>query len=174
MVGYDSCLTTRPWINHDFAGFLTALENSRSAPRPRGLRRHVCRCARWPAGNRRWFAVSPQAGVAGRGKELQRSPFHAAHAGGEMGGARDAAAAWRREPDLPGPGVFVASAASDGRSLFVFGGMAFDGKHKHAPSNRAYRFDPASRKWERLPALPEPRVGSATPCPLLAGAGGFS
>ena len=33
---------------------------------------------------------------------------------------------WRREADLPGPGVFVAAAAGAGEYLYVFGGMAVD------------------------------------------------
>lgn len=74
---------------------------------------------------------------------------------------------WRREPNLPGPGVFVASAATEGSGFFLFGGMAFDAEGKFSPSSKGYRFDPAARRWEQLPDLPEPRVGAATPCPVL-------
>jgi N-acetylneuraminic acid mutarotase len=79
-----------------------------------------------------------------------------------------AAAAWRREPDLPAPGVFVAAGASDGKHFYVFGGIGFDADGKATPSARAYRLDLAAGKWLRLLDLPEPRVGPASPCPLLA------
>lgn len=77
--------------------------------------------------------------------------------------------AWRREPDFPGPGVFVATAASDGEGIFVFGGMAFDSAGRYQPSNQAGRFNVCAREWEPVPSLPEPRVGAATPGPLLGG-----
>ncbi|HND60702.1 MAG TPA: kelch repeat-containing protein [Opitutaceae bacterium] len=72
--------------------------------------------------------------------------------------------AWRREADLPDAGLFVPATATDGRSLLVFGGMATDANGMR-PSARAYRLDLASRRWERLPDLPEPRVGASNPCP---------
>lgn len=74
---------------------------------------------------------------------------------------------WRREPDLPGEGVFVAATASDGRSLYVFGGIGFDAAGKAVPAKTAFRFDPKAGKWEQLPDMPEPRVGISTPCPML-------
>jgi len=80
-------------------------------------------------------------------------------------GARDAA--WTREADLPGPGVFVPCAASNGISVFLFGGMAFNRDGKLAPAKEAYGFDVTRRAWERLPDLPEPRVGAASPAAQL-------
>ncbi len=74
---------------------------------------------------------------------------------------------WKREADLPGPGVFVPSAASDGKGLYLFGGMAFDAAGKFSPSKNACRYDPVRGAWERLPDLPEPRVAAASPCALL-------
>jgi len=78
-------------------------------------------------------------------------------------------AGWRREADLPGTGVFVAAAASDGSALYVFGGMAFDAAGKYQPSKQACRLNCQDGKWSRLPDLPEPRVGAASPCPVLPG-----
>lgn len=84
-------------------------------------------------------------------------------------GAPRTRATWRREPALPGPGVFVAAAATDGKSLFVFGGIGFDASGKPIPAKSAYRFDPARSEWQRLADLPEPRVGISSPCPLVPG-----
>ncbi|MBL9208053.1 MAG: hypothetical protein JNN01_23410 [Opitutaceae bacterium] len=74
---------------------------------------------------------------------------------------------WRRLPDLPGPGLFVSAASSDGSGFLLFGGMAFNAERKHAPSNRVYRFDPAKDGWERLGDLPVARVAAVSPCPVL-------
>jgi hypothetical protein len=79
------------------------------------------------------------------------------------------AAAWRNEPDLPGEGVFVAAAGSDGRDLFVFGGIGYDAAGKPVPAKAAWRLDSATHAWERLPDLPEARVGISTPCPVVPG-----
>jgi N-acetylneuraminate epimerase len=73
---------------------------------------------------------------------------------------------WRRLPDLPGPGVFVGAAASDGPGFLLFGGMAFDADRKYAPSKRVYRFDPGTDRWERLGDLPVARVAAVSPCPV--------
>lgn len=86
---------------------------------------------------------------------------------------------WQREPDLPGSGVFVASATNAGNQLYVFGGMTVDGAGNFEPSVRAYHFDPSARSWERIADLPDPRVGLVTPCPVLPDgriliAGGYS
>ena len=81
--------------------------------------------------------------------------------------ARPHATGWRREPDLPVDGVFVAAAASDDRSLYLFGGIGFDATGKPAPSKAALRFDPQLAKWERLADMPEPRVGISAPCPVI-------
>ena len=75
---------------------------------------------------------------------------------------------WRREADFPGTGVFVASAASDGGQVYVFGGMEFTATGKYAPSAHAYRLNAAVGKWEQLPDLPEPRVGGTNPGRVLA------
>ena len=76
---------------------------------------------------------------------------------------------WKQEADLPGPGVFVSSAASDGVNLYIFGGIGFDAPGNYSPSEGTYRLNPLEGIWERLADLPEPRVGAATPCPLLPG-----
>jgi len=76
---------------------------------------------------------------------------------------------WRRAADLPGPGVFVAATATEGKNLFVFGGVGFDPAGKVIPAKGAYKLDAAAGQWERLPELPEPRVGISTPCPVIPG-----
>lgn len=78
-------------------------------------------------------------------------------------------AGWRREPDLPGPGVFVTAAASDGESLFVLGGIGFDADGKPIPSRQTYRLAGSADAWQRLPDLPDARVGVSTPVPIVAG-----
>lgn len=88
-------------------------------------------------------------------------------------------ATWRREPDAPGAGGFVEAAASDGRDVYLFGGIGFDAAGKARPSSRAARLDVNAGKWEVLPDLPEPRVGISTPCPVVPGnklflVGGYS
>lgn len=86
---------------------------------------------------------------------------------------------WQREPDLPGPGVFVAAATGVKNQLYVFGGMAVDAAGNFEPSVRAYRFDPATRTWAHIADLPDARVGLVTPCPVAPDgrillAGGYS
>lgn len=77
--------------------------------------------------------------------------------------ATDSRDKWRREPDIPGTGVFLHLASSDGRDVYIFSGMAFDPEQKHRPSREAYRLDTAASHWVRLPDLPEPRVGATGP-----------
>ncbi len=77
--------------------------------------------------------------------------------------------AWRREPDLPGTGVFLGAMASCGGDLFHFGGVTFDGSGKSIQLRTAYRLRSGESYWEELPDLPEARVGAVTPCPVLAG-----
>lgn len=79
--------------------------------------------------------------------------------------------AWRREPDLPAPGVFVAAAASDGKHVYFIGGIGFTSapESRATPSARVFRLTPGASKWERLPDLPGPRVGPASPCPVVDG-----
>jgi len=74
---------------------------------------------------------------------------------------------WRREPDLPGPGVFLAAAAASGGNLYLFGGVHLDAEGKAIQSRQVLRFDLANSQWSRLADLPEARVAAATPCPLV-------
>lgn len=76
-------------------------------------------------------------------------------------------ARWDREADLPGPGLLVPAASSSGTSVFVFGGMAYDAAGQPVPSAAAYHLPKAGGIWERLPDIPQPRVGINTPCPVL-------
>jgi len=78
------------------------------------------------------------------------------------------AATWQREADLPGPGLLVPAATTHGGGVFVFGGVYFDAEGKAVPSAAAYRLSGTGAAWEKLPDLPEPRVGGVTPCPVLA------
>lgn len=77
--------------------------------------------------------------------------------------------AWRREPDLPGTGTFVAAMASDEQNLFFIGGVGFDSTGTGVQSKKIYRLEPRGTAWETLPDLPEPRVGAVTPCPIVGG-----
>jgi N-acetylneuraminate epimerase len=77
------------------------------------------------------------------------------------------AAAWRREPDLPGPGVFVAAASAAGSRFYVFAGIGFDAAGKSIPSKRAYALETTTGQWSDLPDLPAARVGISTPCPVV-------
>jgi N-acetylneuraminate epimerase len=77
--------------------------------------------------------------------------------------------AWRREPDLPDVGVFLAAAAAEGEHLYVIGGVNLDAEGKAIQSAKTFRLHTATGKWERLPDLPEPRVGAATPCAVADG-----
>ncbi len=76
---------------------------------------------------------------------------------------------WRREPDLPGTGTFVAAMASDGQNLYLIGGVGFDSAGKGVQSNKVYRLASEGKAWEPLADLPEPRVGAVTPCPIIDG-----
>lgn len=79
-----------------------------------------------------------------------------------------AQAPWRREPDLPGSGIFVAALAAQGKDVYAFGGITFAAGEKPVPSAAAFVLASGSNQWQRLADLPEPRVGAVTPCPLLA------
>lgn len=75
---------------------------------------------------------------------------------------------WRREPDLPGSGVFVAATAADDRALYIFGGMGFAANGGLAPSARAYRLIPG----EDVAAAAGPaRAPGGRREPVSAGAG---
>jgi len=76
---------------------------------------------------------------------------------------------WRREPDLPGTGTFVAAMASDDQNLFLIGGVGFDSTGKGVQSDKVFQLQPGAKNWEPLANLPEPRVGAVTPCPILDG-----
>jgi N-acetylneuraminate epimerase len=79
--------------------------------------------------------------------------------------------AWKKVIDFPGKPGIVMSAASDGRFLYVFGGMHYQtdggGKSLPVPLDGTYRFDPAANTWTQLENLPFARVGAATPSPVL-------
>jgi N-acetylneuraminic acid mutarotase len=64
--------------------------------------------------------------------------------------------------------VFVPAGATDGRYFYVFGGMAFSADGQYRPSAAAHRFDTATRAWQTLRELPEPRVGAASPCAVTS------
>ncbi|MGE3240445.1 MAG: kelch repeat-containing protein [Pirellulales bacterium] len=81
----------------------------------------------------------------------------------------DAAAQWQRHDDMPGPGVHVAAAAKFGDDLYLLGGIGFDDSGTPRPSKSFYCFDTLSGTWEQLSDLPEPRVGPASPCPVIDG-----
>lgn len=81
--------------------------------------------------------------------------------------------AWRREPDLPGPGVFLAAAAAQADAVYLFGGVQFDAAGKAVQSAQVLRLDLAEKKWARLADLPVARVATATPCPLIEGGRAF-
>ena len=76
---------------------------------------------------------------------------------------------WRREPDLPGAGVFLAAAAGYGEHLYVIGGVNLDAAGQAIQPARCFRLHVPTGRWERLPDLPEPRVGAATPCAVSNG-----
>ncbi len=59
---------------------------------------------------------------------------------------------WERLPSLPGPGRISHAMADMNGDIYVFGG-AGSGPQDVANLNDAYRFDPSSRKWIRLPDL---------------------
>jgi N-acetylneuraminate epimerase len=77
--------------------------------------------------------------------------------------------AWRREPDLPGAGVFLAAAAGHGDDFYLIGGVNFDAEGKSIQSAQVWRLATARGRWERVADLPEPRVGAASPCAVVDG-----
>ncbi len=76
---------------------------------------------------------------------------------------------WRREPDLPGTGVFLGAMAEVDGSLFHVGGVAFDGAGRSVQLRQVLRLAPGAAAWEELPPLPEARVGAVSPCAVIAG-----
>jgi hypothetical protein len=77
--------------------------------------------------------------------------------------------AWRREPDLPDAGVFLAAAAAQGEYLYIIGGVNLDAAGKAIQSAKTFRLHTTTGRWEQLADLPEPRVGAATPCAVMDG-----
>jgi N-acetylneuraminate epimerase len=71
---------------------------------------------------------------------------------------------WRREPDLPSGGLFVAAVGGQRDRLYVMSGMGFDGEGKYVPSRALSVFSTADRVWRSAAALPEGRVGASPPC----------
>ena len=71
---------------------------------------------------------------------------------------------WRREPDLPSGGVFVAAVGGQRDRLYVMSGMGFDGEGKYVPSRALSVFSTADRVWRSAASLPEGRVGASPPC----------
>lgn len=76
---------------------------------------------------------------------------------------------WRREPDVPGSGFFVAATATDADHVYVFGGVGFGADGKAVPSKSAWRLAKGASAWEKLPELPEGRVGISSPCAMVDG-----
>jgi hypothetical protein len=85
----------------------------------------------------------------------------------------DGKSAWRREPDLPGVGVFLAAAAAQADAVYLFGGVQFDAAGKAVQSAQVLRLDLVANKWTHLADLPVARVATSTPCPLLEGGRAF-
>jgi hypothetical protein len=77
--------------------------------------------------------------------------------------------AWRREPDRPGVGVFLAASAVHGDHFYLIGGVNFDAEGKSIQSAQVWRFATKTGRWERVADLPEPRVAAASPCALIDG-----
>lgn len=75
--------------------------------------------------------------------------------------------AWRKEPDLPAA-AFVGAMATRGGEIYFIGGVGFDETGRALQSKRAFRLEANSTQWTELPAMPEPRVGPVTPCPITA------
>lgn len=71
---------------------------------------------------------------------------------------------WRREPDLPSGGVFIAAAGGLGAELFVVGGLGIDASGNYLPRDTLGIFSVTTRTWRSGASLPEPRAGAATPC----------
>ena len=61
---------------------------------------------------------------------------------------------WQSLPDLPGPGRINFAMASVGGEIYVFGGATGAGANGVRNLNDAYRYNPGTRRWQRLPDLP--------------------
>ena len=80
---------------------------------------------------------------------------------------------WEVLPPLPGPGRINHAMAEIDGSIYVFAGATTGGQDV-ANLNDAYKYDPAARKWTRLPDLPVARrawwaIGLGNRALVLAG-----
>ena len=71
---------------------------------------------------------------------------------------------WRREPDLPSGGLFVAAVGGRRDRLYVISGMGFDAAGNYLPSRSLSVFSTVDRVWRSAAVLPEGRVGASSPC----------
>ena len=71
------------------------------------------------------------------------------------GSARPQPGTWRREPDMPTGRGALAVAVVGGEIHAVGGASSFGGRSRLHGAHEA--FDPAGRRWTRLPELPDPR-----------------
>jgi hypothetical protein len=65
-----------------------------------------------------------------------------------------AGAKWRELAVLPGPGRMYPALVACGKSVYLLGGMRVVPQQGMEVFSDAYRYDPKSDKWERLPDLP--------------------
>jgi N-acetylneuraminic acid mutarotase len=81
---------------------------------------------------------------------------------------------WRELPTWPGPERFYCVGGTDGKSFFMLSGIrrVIDGEGKPTLEylNDAFRFDPLSKKWDRMTELPHPNAAVASPAPYISGA----
>ena len=78
-------------------------------------------------------------------------------------------AGWRELPALPAEPRFLATAASDGRDFYLFGGVALtkrDDNFARVYLKDAWRFR-ASTGWQRLVDLPRPLAAAPSPAPVI-------
>lgn len=82
---------------------------------------------------------------------------------------RQPGAAWRELPPCPGPARMLAAAGGHAGTFYLFGGVALhpgdDGRPLRTYLRDAYAFTPSSG-WRRLPDLPHPVAGAASPAPV--------
>jgi N-acetylneuraminic acid mutarotase len=65
-------------------------------------------------------------------------------------------------PEYPEPSLITGTAAAAEGRLFVFGGARWDATIKGVVNHAsAYAYDPAGKRWEKLPPLPHPGRGLA-------------
>ena len=83
-------------------------------------------------------------------------------------------ATWQALPAWPGPGrILPVAAACDGK-FYVFSGADLapgpDGKAQRKYLTDAYRYDPATKAWDKLADMPRPAVAAPTPA-MVVGSG---